>query len=162
MPRLLNLRALCAHCEKAEANVWSVPHRTPLCKKCAVGQSTQPVPIVSASVVTALCSQCGIAPASRLAVSRAAPLCEICAGGAKGDVVPLRDSDAVAGIVFDKMDFSGLQGKGAGMAHAVQGERVDLSYYKTKVPQSLVGERKRAPEESKSNASNNSPRRRRR
>lgn len=167
MPRLLNLRALCAFCEKAEARFWSIPHNSPLCKSCAQ-RDDKAFPIRTPSVVAALCGHCGVAPATKLAVQRRATLCEICAAAAKGEVVSLREAEIVEDIVFDKMDFSMLncQGKGGSAVHRTEsskGHSVDLSYYKTQVPSSIVKDRKRAADAGHIPVpSSSSPRRRRR
>lgn len=66
--------------------------------------------------------------------------------------MPLRDSAVAHGLVFDKMDFSSLyqgaaEGKAKTDASAGQqggnGAKVDLSYYKTPVPMSLVNSKAR-------------------
>lgn len=59
-------------------------------------------------------------------------------------MVPLRE-DVVDGIVFDRMDFSSRVAGGGG-GEIEGGGEIDLSYFKTKVPLSLVGQRKRTGE----------------
>lgn len=142
MPRLLNLRALCTHCERAEATHWHPPTSSALCSKCR-NKTTAPsskdasVPIVSRSVIAALCGRCGLAPAALLSVQAGTPLCELCAEKKKRtDVVPLREG--ATGLVFDKMDFSSCCERG-GVEEEVG--TVDLSYYQTQVPVSVVGKR---------------------
>lgn len=178
MPRLLNLRALCSHCEKAEATAWSLSQHAALCESC-VRRASDPrsVPIVACSAVAALCAQCAQAPAAHIADDGATALCDICATSAARDprLTPLRDSHVADGIVFDKMDFSSLYDNPRvklphtdAAAHVQPDEKrtaVDLSYYKTPVPTSLGrSARKRGgpPDAERSlSAKANSPRRRR-
>ncbi|CAN8071600.1 unnamed protein product [Agarophyton chilense] len=164
MPRLLNFRALCALCERAEAHVWSVSQHRPLCAACATRhnspspcddaqqrvQHDTSVPIAARTVVSALCSACARAPAVLLSVRTGASLCAACAERAEqtlqGEVLPLRDVGAADDMVFDRMDFSAghsaeLVSDGCCAEARVD---VDMSYYQTKVPPALVRHRKRA------------------
>lgn len=166
MPRLLNLRALCSSCERAEASHWCGTSSSALCASCLRRRPVSaswpvPVPIQSNSVVAALCGRCGVAPAAVFAVDAATPLCEICAPREhkhhspnsrekqKRHLVPLKESAAAHGLVFDKMDFSSLyHGQGdrkpkTGLASEQRAGKVDLSYYKTEVPMSVVSSKSR-------------------
>lgn len=166
MPRLLNLRALCAHCERAEAHVWSSNERIALCEKCSHKQKNlSKLPIVSHSVVTALCARCTVAPAAHLVIgpSGETPLCQLCVK-AKG-YRPLKEARTIERIVFDRMDFSAiyardkspLSAKYSNEENDIEKEReririednnsvphrVDLSYYKKPVPLSIVHSKKK-------------------
>ncbi|PXF40508.1 hypothetical protein BWQ96_09789 [Gracilariopsis chorda] len=151
MPRLLNFRALCAGCEKAEARSWCVRDRRPLCSACASARGARAVPIVSRTVVTALCSHCAVAPAAVLAPTSGASLCQSCGEkrSVQDELVPLNDAAAVQDIVFDRMDFSSVHAArpdAAECAASASARNVDMSYYQTKVPAGLVRHRKRAAE----------------
>ena len=84
-------------------------------------------------------------------------------------LVPLRESRAVDGIVFDKMDFSGIcHANGAVMENGGSrcgtqgpGNCVDLSYFQTKIPQSVVATSSRKRASGKDVETSDSRRRRR-
>lgn len=104
-----------------------------------------------------------MAPAAVFAVDAETPLCEICAPREhkhhspssrnekqRRKLVPLKESAVAHGLVFDKMDFSSLyhsQGdrkpKTRASPEQQRAGKVDLSYYKTKVPMSVVSSRSR-------------------
>ena len=166
MPRLLNLRALCAHCERAEAHVWASNERIALCEKCSHKQKNpSKLPIISHSVVTALCARCSVAPAAHLVIgpSGEIPLCQLCVK-TKG-YRPSKEARMIERIVFDRMDFSAIYArekspitrKDSNEDNDIEKERdrtriednanipdrVDLSYYKTPVPSSIVHSKKK-------------------
>lgn len=154
IPHTVHIGALCTRCQQSEVTNWNATSNTALCNPCTAhdretrndNRSTKRANKQSTSETP--CTMCNQATVNILSDGNRTPLCESCSRKQDAMDKMQRDSPVVKSDcehVGSKMDFSSIStSQRASVDNDTvtnrQGcENVDLSYFKTKVPKSLIG-----------------------